>query len=241
MTSLYNIQLVVTIGVVLLAYMIIVPLIGGVKAWVADTLGDNTPEEEGFLTLNPLVHASLFWITILVISQLVYNYMPFGFGQQITINENNFGGKNGTVKYLCALFSNSVMAFVLSCIAFSTLLIMHGIKIAVLLHQQPNLKNLYALFPESSTLSLIITFILLTAFVMASFTAALTCILNLFQVAQPYLVEKASDKGNGTEFLIFIIPILILYFCIDPLYKLTIRSVIDLSYRFVAVLGLLPH
>ena len=48
MTSLYNVQLAVTIGVVLLAYIVIVPLIGGFKAWVASVLGDDTPEEEGF-------------------------------------------------------------------------------------------------------------------------------------------------------------------------------------------------
>lgn len=241
MTSLYNVQLAVTIGVVLLAYIIIVPLIGGFKAWVASVLGDDTPEEEGFLTLNPMAHISFFWITILVISQLLYSYMPFGFGQQIVINESNFGGKRGTFKFLCALFSNSFMAFIVAIGAFSGLLVLHGIKIALLLHQQPSIKNLYTLFPESSTFSLVVTFILLTGFVMASFTAALTFILNIFQILQPYLLEKSSDRGSGAEFLIFIIPILILYVCIDPLYKIVIRSVIELSYRMVYCFGLLFH
>ena len=241
MTSLYNVQLAVTIGVVLLAYIVIVPLIGGFKAFVASLLGDDTPEEEGFLTFNPMAHISFFWITILVISQLLYTYMPFGFGQQIVINQSNFNGKRGTLKFLCALFSNSFMAFLVAAAAFSSLLLLHGIKIALLLHQQPNIKNLYNLFPESSTLSLVVTFILLTSFVMASFTAALTFILNIFQVLQPYLLEKSSDKGSGTEFLIFIIPILTLYFCIDPLYKIVIRSVIEVSYRTVYFFGLLWH
>ncbi len=75
---------------------------------------------------------------------------------------------------------------------------------------------------------------------MTSFTAALTFILNLFQVVQPYLLEKAADKEGGTEFLIFIIPIMILYFCVDPLYKAVIRSVIEISYRIVYSVGLLP-
>ncbi len=241
MTSLYNAQLAVTIGVVLLVYMVIVPVIGAFKAWVANIFGDETPADEGYLTLNPIAHASFFWVIILVISQLIYSYMPFGFGHQITINEDNFEGKRARLKFLCALFSNSFMAFVVAVGAFSALLSMHGIKIALLLHQQPTIKNLYVLFPAASTLSLVVTFILLTTFIMASFTAALTIVLNIFNLLQPYLLQKAADKGSSTEFLVFIVPVFVLYFCIDPLYKVVIRTVIELSYLMVYSLGLLAH
>lgn len=241
MTNLYNAQLVVTIGVVLLVYMIIVPIIGAFKALVASILGDSTPEEEGYLTLNPMAHASFFWVCVLVISQALYSYMPFGFGQQINISESNFYGKWARLKYCCALFSNSLMAFIICVASFTSLLCMHGVKIALLLHKQPTLKNLYTLFPQSSTLSLVVTFLLLTAFVMASFTAALTIVLNIFHSLQPYLMQKMSHKSGMMEFIIFIVPLLILYFCIDPLYKIVIQSGIQLSYHLVTWAGLLVH
>lgn len=232
-------QLAVTIGVVLLVYIMLVPLIGAGQALVAVMLGDDTAQEEGYLSLNPMAHASLFWMFLLVISQTIYNYMPFGLGRPVPITESNFTGKLARLRYIISLFSNSFISYILAVGCFSTLLSMHGVTSILVLYQNPTIKNLYTLFPDASSLSLVVTFMLVTGFIMASFGAALVILLNIYQMCQPHITQKTSEKGFGTELVTFVFLFLILSFCADPLCKMGIHSVMILSYKIVTMLGIL--
>lgn len=52
-------------------------------AWMADKLGDNTPREQGRLTLNPLAHLDPFGVVMLV-------FAHFGWGKPVEIDPRNF-------------------------------------------------------------------------------------------------------------------------------------------------------
>ena len=52
-------------------------------AWMADRLGDDTPRNQGRLTLNPLAHLDPFGFIMLV-------FAHFGWGKPVEINPRNF-------------------------------------------------------------------------------------------------------------------------------------------------------
>ena len=62
--DLYSTKFLVTTITFSIAYIIIVSLSGAFRAWVAGLMGDDTPEHEGFLTLNPMMHISFHWLFI---------------------------------------------------------------------------------------------------------------------------------------------------------------------------------
>ena len=77
--SLQNAEFLVQKMLIVLSYMISIPLLGAFRSWITSKLGDDTGEQLGFSTLNPMNHISLVWLVIL----LVIRDIPFGFGQYI--------------------------------------------------------------------------------------------------------------------------------------------------------------
>jgi len=55
-------------------------------AWVADKLGDDTPRQQGRLSLNPIKHIDPFGMVLLL-------FAGFGWGKPVQINPNNFNRK----------------------------------------------------------------------------------------------------------------------------------------------------
>src|SRR5574344_1444655 len=52
-------------------------------AWMADKLGDDTPRQQGRLTLNPIAHTDPFGFIMLL-------FAHFGWGKPVEINPRNF-------------------------------------------------------------------------------------------------------------------------------------------------------
>ena len=69
-----------------LSYMILVTLVGYFRALIAKWMGDNTAEQQGFLSLNPAVHVDLFGLILLILLRI-------GWGRQIPINPTNIHGR----------------------------------------------------------------------------------------------------------------------------------------------------
>lgn len=89
------------------AYCMIIPLAGYTQALVAKLFGDDTPEQFGFLTLNPLAHIWSFDILFLYL-------MNFGFGRYIPVNPTNIGYRYKTLKLALIYFSKAVVCFVVA-------------------------------------------------------------------------------------------------------------------------------
>ena len=81
------------------------------RNWMAVKLGDDTPEREGKLTLNPFAHVDLFGIIFMIM-------IGFGWGRSATINPSNFKCKNKKLGMLAVSFagpvSNLLFAFIMS-------------------------------------------------------------------------------------------------------------------------------
>ncbi|WP_407308429.1 site-2 protease family protein [Desulfosporosinus sp. SB140] len=91
-------------------------------AWVADRLGDPTPQSQGRLTLNPLVHLDLFGTLMALLYQ-------FGWAKPVMINPHYFKGNKQRGRMLVALAGpamNLVMAFIALFLWYFTMHWIHG-------------------------------------------------------------------------------------------------------------------
>ena len=97
--------------VLLISYFITIPIVGWVRAWVAQKMGDDTPEQLGFLTINPMAHISLLWVCFIMF------LTDFGFGKYIPINPLNIHGRWRPARLVAAYLSDAFASIVLAFLA----------------------------------------------------------------------------------------------------------------------------
>ncbi|MDE7294728.1 MAG: site-2 protease family protein [Oscillospiraceae bacterium] len=90
----------------LLVLFTAVPVHEFAHAFVASKLGDDTPERQGRVTLNPFAHLSLWGSLMLVVA-------GFGWGKPVSVNPGNFKKpkRDMMLSSLAGPVSNFIMAF----------------------------------------------------------------------------------------------------------------------------------
>lgn len=140
MIGLKNIESVIGFIILVLVYLFSVTVAGCFRAWVAKKMGDDTAEEFGFLTLNPLNHVDLFGFSVLIlfcdVSRTIFPgflagrsvpiYTGFGWGKQVPVDVSHIHGRYRWLNVACVLFSDSLMHFIMPVIA------LFGLKILML-------------------------------------------------------------------------------------------------------------
>lgn len=99
----------------LLVLFTAVPVHEFAHAFVASRLGDDTPERQGRVTLNPFAHLTLWGSLMLVVA-------GFGWGKPVSVDPNNFKKpkRDMMLSSLAGPASNFIMAF-LSMIVYKLL------------------------------------------------------------------------------------------------------------------------
>lgn len=120
MLGLKNAQTLIGLLTLFLAYFCTIAPAGSFRAWVAKKMGDDTADELGFLTLNPLVHIDFFGLVWLLAFSRPQYLSGFGWGKHIPINPDNIQGSWRRLKLACAFFSDSLMHFCMATAAFTT-------------------------------------------------------------------------------------------------------------------------
>src|SRR3954468_12116056 len=88
-------------------------------AWVATRLGDDTPRQEGRLTLNPLAHVDWIGTVLLPALTSLLGAGFLGWGKPVNTNPNRLkGGLNGlALVAMAGPASNVVLAVILGAVA----------------------------------------------------------------------------------------------------------------------------
>jgi len=231
-------ELFISVTVVLLTYFICAPLVGYARARTALEMGDDTPEKLGFLTFNPFEHASRVWIVLIVALQIFFNYMPFGLGRYIPINPLNIQGKDRGFKLAAAYFSETVAALGISIISFFLILAMHGPKSLDLLQHIVSLRSLSLVGAETTTLSIIVTRLLYTSFLMASLMAAFSLITNIFHFLYFYTFNDLLSDSEYGEMIMLFGPLLMLYILIYVVRDSIARFVVGVAFLLAYMVGI---
>lgn len=175
---------------IILFYMILVSMVGYLRALITKWMGDDTAEQQGFLTLNPAVHADLFGFLFLL-------YLHIGWGRRIPINTSNIHGRFRWLKITIAVLSG-VFAYLL----FAVLGL---IAVAYIMGPSSSLGMLDS-FAQNSlpVLSIIKAFIS-----MCIFLAAMELVINIVLLGMLFILEYNDDAWQYASYIILIIPIII--------------------------------
>lgn len=156
------------------AYFPTVAISGYFAAWVAKKCGDDTAEQQGLLTLNPIDHTRLFGLVILLMTVIVQLPFIVAFGRYVPINEHYITGRFKKIKYLIALWAKPIANLFLACSAiFCWVLFWKLIGVPYQIAKNyPGLLNaaqlLYVVFRQINIISLLLEFIFgLVIFVMS--------------------------------------------------------------------------
>ena len=228
-------KLFISLVLVYLAYFLCAPIVGYVRARTAREMGDDTPEQMGFLTLNPLEHVSRWWLVLIGLLQMS-GHMPFGLGRHIPLNPHNIQGENRTLKLLAAYFSDTVAALGISVISYFLLIVFTG---------NDALDHVSRLFPLSyfskdvSTAAVVLIWLGHTCYSMSCLMAAFTLIINLFHYIYALYFEDYFQGSDYADMIMLFGSLLILYLFIGPVIFSVATFVVWIAQCLAQLFGIL--
>ena len=104
----------------LLAYVLATTPAGWFRAYVAEKLGNDTPERMGFLSLNPVEHFDPIGFAFLMFSRYIFGFI-IGWGRHVPINSENFYDPHARLKYIVAALSDVFMHLLLATVSMAAL------------------------------------------------------------------------------------------------------------------------
>ncbi len=191
-----------------LAYLMTTIFSGVFQAWIAKKLGDNTAEQAGFLSFNPVVYIDLFGFFCFLLA-------GFGWGTLVPINPHNFKGKHKRLELLVAIGSRPLALCILALISLMIMVFFLGGLTSLYtsaIPQFPTPRFLYS-YPElKNALRLVFG-------LMADFSIFFTFYSLLIAVIRALFFFYLSKQNNlsfmlsmEAELVCFVISFFFLYF-----------------------------
>jgi hypothetical protein len=207
----------------LIAYGVSVTVAGCFTAWVALKMGDETPADEGFLTLNPFAHIDLLGTVFLIL----YN---FGWGKFIPINPFNMHGRFKLVKVITAFSAKSLAHLGLALFSLLGLLGLFGEGVLC--------KALPEAHPQSSSYIISIGMILISMLVVNMVLAVITFFVNMCGMAIMFVVEKNPQYLLYTSLIMVIVPVVLFYLFGNAVLMITFGLLQKIGYLLATFLHL---
>ena len=153
-------------------------------------MGDDTAERQGFLTLNPAVHADIFGLILLM-------FLGIGWGRQIPINPTQIHGRLRWLKLFLAMLSG-VFAYL-----FFALLGLVALAYTI------SPANAFGHIGSTAAASTSVVSILDLFITMCVFLAAMELVINVVLLGMLFVMERYEDAWQYASYAVLIIPILI--------------------------------
>lgn len=115
-----------------ISYIVTITFAGWFESFMAKKMGDDTPEQAGFLTLDPLEHFNVFGFAAVLWGIFFGNLLPFkfipGWGRYIPLIPDNISGPYYKLRIFIEYISRSFAhLFVLMC-AVTTMMLTCGVQ-----------------------------------------------------------------------------------------------------------------
>lgn len=224
-------QSIIALITFLVAYCVSVTCAGFFKAFVALKMGDDTPAEYGYLTLNPMAHIDLLGTFFL----LVYK---FGWSNFIPINPDNIRGSFRGIKIVITYLSNSIAHFCLAVISLIALLFLFADK-GILDNLLKYLLTPHALaqaYPQASSYIFSIGLILISLLIVNMILAVISFFVDMCGLIIRIILERNPHYAAYSSFIMIAVP-LALYFLLGPtLIIMTFVLIQKIGYFLVAFL-----
>lgn len=228
--NIQSVELVISYITLLLAYIIAVTLSGAFKAWIARSVGDDTAEGLGLVTLNPIGHMDFLGVLFLFV-------FGFGWGRNLPINPYKIGGRFRWLKILCAYFSNSFAHLAMASMTLAALILAFGVNILFLAVPMMVTGDLLqsqfaAAYPDASSIAISLGLIGIALMFLNVLLAVLDFIISVFSIGSFVVFEHSPSYPRYRDWLMIIIPMLMIYFFIDPLRLFVVKVLLSVGLWF---------
>ncbi len=182
----------------LLAYLISITFAGSFTAWVAQKMGDDTPADYGFLSLNPIIHIDFFGLIFL----MLYN---FGWGKFIPRNPANITGRFRYLKIFMEFIARSLGYALIGMIALILLIVLFGGQILTTPYSPMQA------FPETSSYTIALSFILLSMLYVDMMLAAVSFLVDMCGMVLALFLEEYPEYAVYASLIMMIVPVILFY------------------------------
>lgn len=187
-----------------IAYIISVTLAGCFTSWVALKMGDETPAECGFISLNPLMHLDVMGFLFMILFR-------FGWGRFIPINPHNITGRFRVLKRLVAFLAEPFSYIAISIMSLVSVVALMGKEVLCAS------AGFFDAFPHISSYSFAISIIVMSMIFVNVMLAMITFLVNICGLGVIYFMEKYPDYMMYTSLIMVGVPMCIVYFFRNPL------------------------
>ncbi len=233
--SLEYTNLIVNTAIFALGYGIATIAVGYLAAHLAYLLGDTTPYQYDFNTLNPLVHID-------PIGALLIIFTGVGWMRQIPIDTEHIHGTCARLRKFLLNSITTISALLISTACFMVIKIMVGPASAMLIqstimYSDPflSLEYLNAVLSQTSSTKLLLIYILIVTIYVSILGSLFSIVGNTYRYlagTSPYL-EEYSEEESSSDFYNFIVPLLISFLLISLFSGIFIR----LMLAFIFLMG----
>ncbi len=113
-----------------ISYIITITFAGWFEALIAKKVGDDVPEQSGFLTLNPLEHFNVFGFAALILPKFFPHALPFqlipGWGRYIPLVPDNIRGHYYKLRIFVEYVGRSFAHLILLIAAVTAMMLICG-------------------------------------------------------------------------------------------------------------------
>jgi len=231
----HGIEKIISLISLIMAYMIATTLSGSFRAWVAYQFGDDTAEELGFMTLNPLVHLDFFGGILLL-------FWGWGWGRHVPINPHKIYGRYRHIKIALAYLSNSFAHIVMGTVSLTLLMFVFGKKVLFLaipmVYTGTLLQSDFAnAYPEASSIAISLGLIGIALLFLNVLLAVLDFIISMFRLFTLIFLQENETFNKYKDIFTIVIPMLMILFLINPLRRFVIILLFSVGEIVVNLFG----
>lgn len=240
MITVKNAEFFIGIITFLVAYLVAVTVANFCRAAVAKAMGDDSAQQLGFLTLNPLVHLDPVGLTVLFLFYSWGNY--FGWGRHVPINPFNIESPWRPLKLTLVYLSDTIAHFCMALTGIVTLELLFDARILGLVRYMVLSRTMSHLllahsYPQHSSLLIAVGFIIIALVYLNVVLGVLYFIINcrdIFMIMSsdsPLAYEERRMQLSNV-----IIPMLLVLFFSEPLRHLAVWLIVYAGYVVAHVL-----
>jgi hypothetical protein len=195
---------------VILFYMILVSMVGYIRALLAKWMGDDSAEQQGFLTLNPMVHADIFGFILLMV-------LGIGWGKRIPINPVNIQGRFRWLKLSVAMLSGVFSYILFAVLGLVTVAYITGPV------------DLFGHLAETASARVSVISILHLFITLSVFLAAMELVINVVLLCTFFVIEHNENAWQYASYGVLIIPVLIFLLYGNQIQMLLAQGITSLA------------
>lgn len=219
------------------AYCLSVTISGAGQSYIAYKMGDRTAYDEGFFSLNPLVHVDLLGALMLVL-------FKFGWGRQIPINPFYVKQKLHSLRLLLVYGSEALISMLLAVGALLFLVFFFKIDALFLAVEMffsglTPTRSFVQTFPHTPSVIIVGALFLLSIVFFNVFIATYSIFLNGMKYIMARAVHYGYHYAEYTELFVIAGPLVFLFLFAQPLSNLLIHIILYSAYWLSMIFGLL--